>query len=342
MREPRRPATPSLPTPPENAAILANLAFHADTPFLGDSWSHYALHGFVANDGAFSVAANGTAILDIVPYSKWVGLNPIPELDNIKFEAFSNDPVSLTGNGNGTIASFEWAARAECFGTDKSPYPPALLQGKTDLRLAAASFSLFDPDTANSFQFLLTNDRVYVVYERISIKRAHLGDYAVYTYVKAVKERSPSDWHTLKMVLDSAKQDVSWHVDGQQVFHVDHVGHRLPKLEPIIDMGGRDTEAFPASIQYGFGAQTLLNAYKPNPHVVQPPPSNHTFLRHALVENVSRDSPIQQVDPVSRVSLKPAAFFEEAHPDRPEFRTWGQGSRSHIQQIRVLVEEAKP
>jgi hypothetical protein len=288
------------------------------------------------------VAPNGTAILDIVPYSKWVGLNPIPELDNIKFEAYSNDPVSLIKeDGSATIASFEWVARAECFGTDKSPYPPALLQGKTDLRLAAASFSLFDPDTANSFQFLLTSDRVYVVYERISVKRAHLGDYAVYTYVKAVKERTPADWHSLKMVLDGQRQGISWHVDGQPVFQVDHIGCRLPRLEPIIDMGGTDVEAYPASIQYGFGAQTLLNAYKPNPHVVQPPPSNHTFVRHALLENASPDSPVKQIDPVSRGSLKPASFFEDAHPNRPEFRTWGQGSRSHIQQIRVLVEEAK-
>lgn len=329
----------SLAQLPKEAKVIDNVDFQQKIPeFNGPnkSWSHFSLSELVADDGTltFEKAAGGMAVLNTNPFKKYVGPHQFPELDNIKFEAYSDTPVELPAN---KTTCFEWLAQAEIFGAENSPYPANYTQGTTDLRLAAASFSLFDPESDHSFQFLLTNDRVYAIYERLSIQRGGpLGNYASYTFAQPVAVRNITSWHALKIAMEAATRQISWHIEGQEVFRVTKVGGHILGIFPIINMGGYEVDHYPTKINYGFGAQTLLNAYKPNNHVTPPPPCYHKIVRDALVNNASPDSKVVQIDPVKTTKIKPASFFDPNGTD-PKLRVWGQGAISRVKQIRVYI-----
>jgi hypothetical protein len=73
--------------------------------------------------------------------------------------------------------------------------------------------------------FLLTNDRVWVLYERLG--RPGTG-HGTFTYEIPVAERSPDRRHRCAVRVDRARGTAVWSLDGEEVLAVPDLGRRLP------------------------------------------------------------------------------------------------------------------
>ena len=78
-----------------------------------------------------------------------------------------------------------------------------------DLRLAAVTLPLLDEETSAVLNFTLSNERVYVVYERLPFARHELGNYAAFVYQIPVARRTPGDVHHLAIAYDRSA-GVAW------------------------------------------------------------------------------------------------------------------------------------
>jgi len=73
-----------------------------------------------------------------------------------------------------------------------------------DLRLASVAVSVSDPETSIVFDFFVTNKEIYAFYERLPQARTALGNYAAFSSMIPVAQRSPGDQHHLKICYDQA------------------------------------------------------------------------------------------------------------------------------------------
>lgn len=114
------------------------------------------------------------------------------------------------------------------------------------------------------FEFTLTNDAVYAMYERLPFARTPDNHYASFTYLVRVADRVPEDWHDMRITYDRCRRSVTWHLEDEEVFKVDKIGHYLgPEQlgDLVIDRGGVEEEV-PELRQMtcGFGSFSLMDS----------------------------------------------------------------------------------
>jgi hypothetical protein len=152
----------------------------------------------------------------------------------------------------------------ESFGTAGHPFGAAVRDPGDDLRLAAAAMTSVDFDTCMVFDLIVTNRRIYAVYERLPFTRSRYGPYAAFSYTIPVATRAPHEWHALKIAYDKIAGTVLWFVNDREVFPVTRLGRRIDKQYPTLDHGGVEADVSPNQLDGGLGLFTLLDGYRPS------------------------------------------------------------------------------
>ncbi len=303
----------------------------------GKDWSYYTNGDFVADGGYFVFTKKG-GLLNTSKYTVSVPKSSVPYLDNYKYLAFADEPIELSDDNE---MVFEYWLTARTFNTESSPYPQVLVKCPgDDVRLAAASVNVYDPNTELYFNFLVTNDMIYAVYGRNPDKRDPEDyNYAAFNFLIPLLWRKPSDTHKLKVILNKRSKTVRWKIDAKEYFKVEQVGSRIDRQYMTADFGGADDSVFPASVKYGFGAMTLLNHY---PACWRPcensPCSYPPAPPQALYKTGNAEAP-EQFDPL-KAKPYPAVFWNSFNLD-PNFRIWGQGSATFFKRVSVYEQNCK-
>lgn len=314
---------------------LQKMDFYHTKPILSGAlknWAYYLEDSpFTTNDGKFTADCHGGKV-DSTEFTRWNYATRVYEFDNIKFMIYAIAPAPIPKNGDLTV---EFEGTGQTYKANQNPFPKDITQFN-DFRMAYSFFTTFDEVTGFNFQFLLTNDRVYVVYSRYNYGWV-LGDaYAAFTFVIPVKMRKPCDWHNMKIIFHDDKKQVSWRLENREIFRLKNPGYRLDRQLMVIDFGGAEGPAFPKSIQYGFGTGTMLQAYPACKRSDKCCDCKFPTLRQGLVNTGNL-----QAFPLYNPLLGPTtpAVYYRAHLydqiDSRDDHIWGQGATLEIKKIVV-------
>jgi hypothetical protein len=244
-------------------------------------WFYFAAGPFVGDDG---IATTGQGGLRVVP----TGINPatgqpaftktlgqedenggLPGgLDHVKWLVYTNHFTSTGFPGFDAAANHELACEssvaAKTFGTNGHPFGAAVVDANDDLRLSAVGMNTIDFESFMVFDFLITNETIYAIYERLPFGRPALGNYAAFTFNVPVAATNPGQSHQLTVAYNKSAGRVRWTVDGDERFSVDRIGHLLDRQYMTIDHGGTPTTVSPNQLACGMGMFTLLDAEQPS------------------------------------------------------------------------------
>ena len=244
--------------------------FTIGTP--GAKWFYFGTpDGFQANNAVTSVSGHTLT-------SKSPGVNPATgqpaytlsgTIDHTKWLVYANKfngsfPGFKANPGEEIVLGARIGGRT--YGTDENPFGSAVPDDEDDLRLASTAMSVADFETYTIFSFFMTNEHLYVWYERLPFLKSATYDYAAFNYAIPVAERHPNEMHNLAVAFDKQRGTVRWLVEGKEVFKITQIGHRLPSSTYLYtDHGGPNETTSPNQLALGMGTFTLLDGYRPNP-----------------------------------------------------------------------------
>ncbi|CAL9410499.1 hypothetical protein SUDANB171_01641 [Streptomyces sp. enrichment culture] len=187
--------------------------------------------------------------------------------DHAKWLAYTSHTASSGHPGFDAVPGQELLFQAEftgrTHGTAGHPFGRAVRDAEDDLRLASPMLLTTDPETSVSFDFAVTNRRIYAWYGRPTFQRAALGDYASFAHTVPLRTRRPADRHVLTIGYDIAGGVVRWLIDGREALRVNRIGHRLDRSTATLDEGGREVLVRPRQLNAGMGLLTLLDGSWP-------------------------------------------------------------------------------
>jgi hypothetical protein len=245
-------------------------------------WFYYGFGPYVGDDGVvmtdaagLHVRASGShpvtgkpAFVRTLAQEQDNGAGLPGTLEHVKWLAFANHEASTGLPGFDATPGHELSCEAwmsgATYGTDGHPFGGHVDDPQDDLRLASVGMPLLDAETSLIVDFFLSNRRVYVVYERLPFTRHEQGNYAAFVYQVPVADRAPGDSHHCRIGYDRSAGVVTWLLDGEEVFRVDRLGHRLASREHlVVDHGGDETTIEPRQLSCGLGMFTSLDYAKP-------------------------------------------------------------------------------
>ena len=250
-------------------------------------WFYFSAGPFVGDDGITStkgntltVKAKGTNVNTGEPaFTKYlaqegVGNNPygLPGgLDHVKWLVYMNHFSSSGFPGFSTFNSGETSCetwmRGRSYGTQFNPYGAYVSNANNDLRLASSAMNTIDFKSFMVFDFFVTNEQVFVFYERLPFGRGATGNganYAAFSFMIPVAKRSPNDLHHMKIAYDKSQGVVRWILDDEEVFKVDKVGFLIDRKYMVLDHGGVEEAVTLDQLACGMGMFTLLDAHSNN------------------------------------------------------------------------------
>jgi hypothetical protein len=247
----------------------------------GDPWFTVAVGPYAADDGVATatpqglhVRSSGTnpatgepAIVRTLGQDPGNGLGLPGTFDHLKWVAFTSHTASSGFPGfdavPGQVLSCGARMSGRTYGTGGHPFGSAVADPDADPRLALVALNAVDPETNLVLDFVLTNERIYAMYERRPDSRPQLGNYASFAHIVPLARRSPGDWHDLEIAYDRSRGAVHWLIDGRRAFTVDEIGHRLSRDTLAIDHGGVDMTIEPRQLNCGMGMFAVLDGARP-------------------------------------------------------------------------------
>ncbi|WP_068469572.1 DUF6081 family protein [Candidatus Protochlamydia phocaeensis] len=257
------------------------------TSFNGNDFSCSVLpvEGPLGLSGIQITPANGLFYTLTIPPIGTPG--PVPDgspFDHIKFLAYS---YLIDAPTDGSELCSEWVGSGLQTNVENNPFGLAVTNPNEDCRLSTIGFVSLAPDVLTTFDWMVTNDVIYALVERLPGAESTFGLYAAYTYTIPVGKRHGkdrlNDLHRFQTCYNRLAGTVTWKLDGRPVFQITQIGHRLteenaflytrsgrkiPLTNPdrfkILDHGGFDQSLSPVAIQSGLALFTLLDAYRPN------------------------------------------------------------------------------
>ncbi len=147
-------------------------------------WFYFSAGPFVGDDGIATTSQNGLVVVStgINPatgapaFTKTLGQEDdnggLPGgLDHVKWLVYANHLASTGYPGFDAALNHEFACeawvRARTFGTDGHPFGGAVDRPNDDLRLSAVGMNTIDFESFMVFDFLITNETIYAIYERL-------------------------------------------------------------------------------------------------------------------------------------------------------------------------------
>ncbi|MEU4349018.1 DUF6081 family protein [Streptomyces sp. NPDC023838] len=233
--------------------------------------------------------------------------------------------VALVGGSDPGRRAFEVpvTGRLDCsmtlsalsLGGERHPFGTAVPDPDSDVRLATAAMITMDPVSHVVCDFVLTNTRIYALYERVPSPGS---SYAAFSYAVPVAVRGPEQWHRLTVSVEDGGRRVVWRVDGGEVLRVGRLGHRLPdRRHMLLDHGGEEGEPVRLSrLVCGIGMLTMLDGAGPDGRglVRLNPTPGHYFS--------------------AREGAPHAQEFVDAE-SLPRSRSWGAGAVLHVREVAV-------
>lgn len=302
-----------------------------------DKWFYFAAGPYVGNDGIESTSSNGLRVVSAgtnprtgkPAFTKTLGQeddvdgNPfgLPGgVDHVKWLAYTNHltPSGVSGYEatSGQELSGHMLISGRTFGTQGHPFGRAVKTPNDDLRLASVAFNSIDFESWMVFDFFMTNERIYALYERLPFGRTADHNYAAFTYQIPLQERKAGQMHDLRIAYDRSAGVVRWLVDGEEKFRVDNIGHRIDRKYLTIDHGGVEETVAPAQLNFGMGMFTLLDGDLP---------SGKALVRLSNAPNFYFD-PLQG-EPT------PQTFVDEE--SKASSRLFGQGAELRVSRLSV-------
>lgn len=209
---------------------------------------------------------------------------------------------------------FEAVIGGRTHGTSGHPFGGAVRNPYGDPRLACVAMVAVDYESGLVCDFMLTNTRLYALYERIPFARTPDHHYAAFTYAVPAGTRQTEQEHTLAIAYDRDAGVVRWLVEGREVYRVDRLGHRIDRRYLVLDHGGVEEMVRPRQFAPGMGLFTILDGGGPD---------GFGLVRLS-------DQPDLYFDPRREA---PARFVDEA--SLPESRLFGQGAEIHTRRYTV-------
>ncbi|MFB7469319.1 DUF6081 family protein [Kitasatospora sp. NPDC056184] len=206
-------------------------------------------------------------------------------------------------------------------GTGRHPFGAAVADPAGDPRLAAAGLVLLDPVSRTVFDFLLTDTRVFALYECLPPPPGTAPAAprrAAFSHAVPVADRTPGDWHRCAVRVDRSGTRVTWLLDGAEVLAVDRIGHRLPgRRHLLLDHGGEPGEPVRlGQLAAGLAVLTLLDGAGPD---------GRALVRLDAEPGFYAD--------VRAGAPAPQAFVDER--SRPESRLFGAGAELRVRELTV-------
>ncbi|CAK9783078.1 hypothetical protein CC85DRAFT_284169 [Cutaneotrichosporon oleaginosum] len=272
-------------------------------------WNYFSFGPYIGSDGVASTSNPKGGRLTVTSPGTGPGGEPaftltappaggLPgDIDHVKWLVFANATSSAGYPGFDTAAGYVTSCEAQVggrlFGTESNPFGASA----TDPSLGFVGGVNGDFETFMIFDFALTNDGVYVLYERLPFGRTESHNYASFTALKRVASRSPGDMHDLKVSYDRSAKTVSWLVGGRQVYRIDRVGYYpSDRAEVVIDRGGIEEDVGEMrQLVCGFGTFTLMDGFVPSlgKGMVRLNPANGYYV------HPTTRSPLEFVDDIS-------------------------------------------
>jgi hypothetical protein len=243
-------------------------------------WAFLPFGPAVGHDGVTTTSRHGLQVVSSAT-------NPKTRRPAFKVTLGQNDPSGLAGtldhvkwlvyankqSSNGILGfdatpgyelSCETTISGTAYGTERHPFGAAVVNPNDDLRIAAVGLPIQDLESGVAFDFFLTNESVYVFYERLPHNRPTLGNYAAFLYTIPVARRKPDDEHRVKISYDRSRGLARWFLDGREVFRVDRIGCRLPsRRHMMLDHGGVEQRVAPRQLACGMGMFNILDGALP-------------------------------------------------------------------------------
>ena len=191
--------------------------FDLSDALVEDSWSQYfSYYGipdlFSADDGNVFPYLDGLR-LDSFPFRKSLpSLTPISTLDHVKFLAYLKNPIEIPTSGFLTISTTSkknsivtiitkrFTVRTNVTGQFDHPFGNIVTNPDDDFRLANGAISIIDDENMLIFDYLVTDTKIFVVYERLPFGRTPENHYAAFLYVIPVSNRNEKDFDKLEIV----------------------------------------------------------------------------------------------------------------------------------------------
>lgn len=136
---------------------------------------------------------------------------------------------------DGGIFAVRTDMAVEIYGTDPNPFGVA----PGDPRLANGALVILDEKTGVVLDFLVTNDHIFAVYERLPYARAGLGHYPTFTsFLPTGVKTCAGEWHNYEIHYDRATDTAEWRVDGVSVARHSPVGAAIGRTDPVVKLDG--------------------------------------------------------------------------------------------------------
>ena len=149
-------------------------------------------------------------------------------------------------------------------GTAGHPFGDAIDDPEDDNRLAAVGMNVIDFESFMVFDFFVTNETIYAIYERLPFGRPVLGNYAAFTFSIPLTSTLPGEQHHLKVAYDKNAGTVRWIVDDIERYAVSAIGHHIDRSYMTLDHGGVEQTVAPNQLACGMGMFTLLDGHLPS------------------------------------------------------------------------------
>lgn len=358
----------------DDRLLLADGGADFVTAFSGNDFACKSLkHG-----GIEISPANGQSFTTSIPLFFNSILFPGPVegglFDHVKFLAYSI-LRDIPSESHQKLCS-TWVGSGEQLHVKNNPFGGAVPHPHSDPRLACVSFTSLAPNLLTTFDWILSNDIIYALVERLPGAEAIFGDYAAYTYMipvakRKTKNKSPlKDVHTFQTCFHSNGKTVTWILDGKPVFKITQVGHRLnennayifrkgkakslkdPTRFQVASHGGTNQDLTLTEIQTGIALFTLLDFYPPatSLNVTREQRINSGFyeglvrlesiLNRPFTGSFYYNNPLQGGQ---ATFFKDSIFnlvtqkYESTIP--AEFRIFGEGAKLHLFDYRLSIEE---
>ncbi|BEJ11575.1 hypothetical protein CspHIS471_0200350 [Cutaneotrichosporon sp. HIS471] len=241
-------------------------------------WNYFEFGPYVGNDGIASTSKPKGGQLIVSPPGTGPAGKPaftltappsggVPgDIDHVKWLVFANATSSAGYPGYDTAAGYVTSCEAQISGTMFGAAANPFGVNAADPSLGWAGAVNGDFETFMIFDFALTNDAVYALYERLPFGRSETRNYASFTALTRVASRNPGDRHVLKVSYDRSAKTVRWIVDKSEVYKIDRVGYYPPdRSSVLIDRGGVEEEVGQIrQLVCGVGTFTLMDGFVPS------------------------------------------------------------------------------
>lgn len=247
--------------------------FDAGFPEDGRAWSYMKMGPVVIDPAEFEITdSDGVHVAPI-------GKNPatgepaftltqpqhplMGTVDHMKFNVTVNHATEagLPGFEVASDRIFNVEARlgGRQYGMEGHPFGDAVKDPQADWRLGAPMLMAMCPANSDVFDFVLTNEKVYAIYERGGAFGPEPAKWAVYSFTVPVADRTPDDERLYRMSYDPRANTMRWFIDGEQVYEVEGVGHLIDREYMLVDQGGEEEDAVPPALNVGLGLISLLD-----------------------------------------------------------------------------------